>query len=230
MTIRRFVQGDEAKTIYEEAKRTIKTEIWYDDDLKIVKGSSAFIAARIDSIVRSLGQGIRVATLADLNDHRVMKLIRNSHYSDAPAIVFRSTKEDYNPNKEIIEELAPLVEQKMGKLRLPVLVTGFDVIPSGKNSYGLQIIPREDFSVLHDERLLGGHTGKRFSTVDKNGLPNFEENGTRTWHARDLGLSRVFINRNLDLNLNYSVGNLSRSGKDGRIILVSDSPVSAKKE
>ncbi|MDP1695575.1 MAG: hypothetical protein Q8L29_01525 [archaeon] len=223
-----FVEGEDAEALYDEVRKTIKSGVWYDSDSKTMTGSHTFLAARVDSIVRQLGKGIRVATLADLSRPEVMEMVKGRHYSDTPAMVLRTMEDSYEPNNALIRKLAPLVEQKNGRLQLPVLVTGFDVVPSeDKNGYGLDIVPREDFAVLHDKRFLDNE--KNFSTVNENGLPNFDRKGNRTWYARSDGLSRLGLGGSLDLDSGCGDGYLAGSGEDGRVVLVRDLQVENKK-
>lgn len=211
-----FVQGKDAKALYDKVKETIKDGLWYNDG--VMEGSSTFSSARTDSELRPLG--IRVATLADLSNSEVMEIIKGRHYSDTPAIVFRSMEDCYEPNKILIKTFAPLVEQKAGKLEFPCLVTGFDVVPSEDKGYGLEIVARDDFAVRKDERLAGKYHGSNFSDVDEFGLPKFDKKGSRTWYARDEGLSRLYLYR--DLILVSYIGDLSYSDDIGRVVLVRD--------
>jgi hypothetical protein len=221
-----FPKGEDAEALYNQVRRTIKSGVWYDADSKTMQGSSTFLAARVDSILRP--KGIRVATLADLSRPEIMEMVRGNHYSDTPAIVFRTMKDGYEPNKLLINALAPLVEEKAGRLELPVLVTGFDVVPSEeKKGYGLRIVPRKDFAVLHDERL-SGHDGDKFSNVDERGLPNFESDGSRIWYARTEGLSGLCLCRYLDLDSGND--NLAGSYGYGRVVLVRDAVAGAQKK
>lgn len=225
-----FVEGEDAEALYQEACKTIKSGVWYDADSKTMKGSSTFLVARVDSIMRPLG--IRVATLADLSRPEVMEMIRGEHFSDIPAIVFRSMEDVYEPNSLLIKKLAPLVEEKAGKLELPVLVTGFDVAPSEDRGYGLEIVARDDFAVRKDERLAGKYSRKSFSTVDENGLPNFDGKGSRTWYARNEGLSGLFLDGCLDLNSGFGGDNLAYSVGSGcgRVVLVCTEGAGAQKK
>ena len=217
-----FVQGEDAEAVYDEVRETIKEGVCYDKNSRTMQGSSTFLAARVDSILRSLNKGIRVATLADLSRPEVMKMVEGNFYSDTPAIVLRSLEDSFKPNNALITYLIPQIEQKMGRLQLPVLITGFDVVSSeDKQGYGLGILLRADFSVLQDERL-SGYDEEKFSTVDKNSLPNFERNGSRTWHARNEGLSRLCLGRDLCLDSGYGDDDLADSDGDGRIVLVRD--------
>jgi hypothetical protein len=221
-----FPKGEDAEALYNQVRKVIKTCVWYDAGSKTMRGSSTFLAARADSFLRPLG--IRVATLADLSRPEVMEMVRGNHYADTPAIVFRTMEDGYEPNKLLIKTLAPLVEEKAGRLELPVLVTGFDVAPSrDKSGYGLRIVPRKDFAVLHDERL-SGHNEDKFSNVDERGLPIFDRNGSRTWYAKTGGLSRLYLSRYLGLSSRNDI--LADSIEDGRVVLIRDAVAGAQKK
>jgi len=218
-----FVEGEDAKALYEAVAETLEGNFSYEDNTRTLWGSSLPLAARIDSIVRPLG--IRVATLADLSKEEVMSKVRGSFYSDTSTIVMRSISDSYEPNTEIIPGLVVHVEQKQGVLRLPVLVTGFDVVRAD-NRYGWEIEPREDFNVLEDERLSGKYDGMTFTGIDELGLPEFDKRGSRTWYARDQGLSRLFLSGSLVLN--SGGGDLASSDEYGRVVLVSGEAANAK--
>ncbi len=217
-----FVQGAYAETVFHEVRELKSLNAGYDSGSRTMTGSSTFIAARVDSIVRGLNLGIRVATLRDLSHPEVMKTVKNKFYSDTPAIIFRSIKDGHKKNKTLTEQLAHLVEQKNGKLELPVLVTGFDIEPSEDKNYGFDITPRKDFTALSDERLGGKYDGRAFSTVDEEGLPNFDRFGYRIWHAQEGGLSWLYLGGTLNLDSQCDGGNLADSNKNGRIILIKE--------
>ncbi len=170
-------------------------------------------------------KGIRVVTLADLSDPLVMGRMKGRYYSDTPALVFRGMGSDYKSNALLIKKLAPLVEERTGRLDFPLLLTGFDVVLSeNKEGYGLDIVAREDFSAFRDERLLSRYDGMRFSSVDKYGLPNFVDYGSRKWYTCDEGVSRILLNKNLALCQGYADGrSLAVSSCFGRVVLVRDS-------
>ena len=211
-----YVKGKDAKAIFEATEGIRTGTMGYDEATQTFYGSTPFVAGRIDTQVRPLG--LRVATLRDLSRPEVMRLIKNNHYSDTPALVLRSTDDTHSKNSTLIKQIAEEAEKR--NVKLPVMVTGFDVAksPEDKNGYGIILVPRDDFAVVNDERLDSKYHGKSFSDVDELGLPNFDENGSRTWYARNKGLSRLYLNRVLDL---YSDGgSLANSSDSGRVVLV----------
>ena len=213
-----FVQGAEAEAIYNSLKGNMANGMSYDAKTQTLIGSNVFASARIDSILRPLG--IRVANLRDLSRPEVMGMVKDKFYTDTPALVLRSMDDSYGRNIPIIKQLAEAVENKNGSVKLPVLITGFDVKEiKDDNGYGIALIPRGDFQAVHDMRLHGENSGKKFTDVDELGLPKFDRDGKRIWYARNQGVSRLFLFRYLGAgSINESLAN---SNSYGRVVLVS---------
>ncbi|MEK6855049.1 MAG: hypothetical protein AABX73_02395 [Nanoarchaeota archaeon] len=212
-----FVQGAEAQTIYRSLKGNMANGISYDRKTKTLVGSNVFAAARIDSILRHLG--IRVANLRDLSRSEVMAMVKDNHYTDAPALILRSTDDSYEANLPIIKQLVQAVEKANGQLQLPLMVTGFDVRAEKDAGYGIVVVPRDDFKAVSDPRLSGENDGKRFTEVDELGLPKFDSNGNRGWYAKSHGLSGLYLDGLLDVFSRCD--NLALSDGNGRVVLVS---------
>jgi hypothetical protein len=214
-----FVQGKDAEAVYKSISRMNLGWCDYQAETQTLRGSSPFIAARIDSLLRPYG--IRVANLRDLSRPEVMGMVKGRYYIDTPAFVLRTIEDSNSKNLSLIKRIAEEVEKVNGKLELPVIVTGFDVISleEDKTGYGLDLVARDDFNAVHDNRLKGEYNLKRFSEVDELGLPKFDDNGSRTWYARQKGVSRLSLNRNLDLISDS--GYLAGSDDTGRVALIS---------
>jgi len=149
-----------------------------------------------------------------------MVMVEDNFYTDAPALVLRSTNDFHDRNLLVIDQLVKLVEEKNGKVKFPLLITGFDVKAKSDDGYGIKIVPRDDFQAVFDERLSGKYDCKRFSGVDELGLPKFEYNGKRKWHAKGMGVSGFYLGSYLGL---YSMDeDLALSSGEGRIVLVRD--------
>jgi hypothetical protein len=213
-----LVQGEDTQQIYEIVRNTFPDNVWYNPQTNTMKGSNPFIAAKVDSLVRPLG--IRVANLRDFFRPEVLDLIENRFYSDTPSIVLRSNDDSYERNIPLIRRITELVEEKEGRVNMPLMITGFDVEkwPEDEKGYGLTIVPRDDFSVISDKRLGGEYNIKKFSTIDNLALPNFDRKGSRTWYAKDQGLSRLYLVRNLALDSGDD--SLANSSDSGRVVLV----------
>ena len=210
-----FVEGEDAKVIYDSLQGLTSGTMGYDEKTQTFYGSTPFVAAKIDTLVRPLG--LRVADARDLSRPEVMTMIKDNHYADAPALVLRSMDDSHSKNLPLIKRVAEEVERVNGKVQFPVMVTGFDVKPVKDNGYGLDIVPRTDFTAVYDERLSGKNHGKTFLDIDELGLPKFDKDGNRTFWARSSGLSGLFLDRNLNLNSRYDDDNLAYSNENGRI-------------
>lgn len=215
-----FLQGQDVQSLYDSLGEYITQlgGIAYASKTKILIGSTPFLAARVDTLIRPLG--IRVANLRDLSRPEVMHKAKASYYTDAPVLVLRSMRDSYKRNLPLIKRIAEEVEEANGKLELPVMISGFDVKhwQEDKKGYGIDIIRRDDFKAIHDERLDGKYNFQRFSEVDNLGLPKFDVAGNRTWHARYQGLSRLCLVRGLVLGSDNE--DLAGSDFDGWVVLV----------
>jgi hypothetical protein len=223
-----FVDGGLGKEVYQLIKDENLGSVWYDKKSGLVKGSNLPISARIDTLVREATQDrVRVANLRDLSRPEVMEGVVGNHYSDAPALVLRSQTDSYVPNQELIQRLLPKIEEVRGNTEFsnPLLITGFDVRPSDIQ-YGWEIAPRGDFAIFEDDRLSGKYDGTRFNKVDEFGIPIFDNEGERTFYARDGGLSGVCLSRDGVVDSDYD--DLSNSVDDGRVVLVSAGTADAK--
>lgn len=224
-----FLGGKKGIDIYEKLNETIKDGIWYDKYEGIMEGSHVFAAARLDSILKDYGG--RIANLKDLGSQEVRKMLRENpdypgltHYSHAPALILRSEEETVESdfiekNNLLIRYLLPTIEDKQGKIKLPVLITGFDVKESqDRKGYGLVIAPRKDFNVHYDERLLGKYDLYHFNNIDKIGLPIdlAKQEGYRAWLTKKDGISGIYFDRNIFSN----ELNLKESSKKGKLIII----------
>ena len=161
-----FVQGHDAKTIYNLTKGIRTDNISYNEKDKIIKGSTPFLSAKIDTLVMPLG--LHVANLRDLSRPEVMEMVKDKHYSDSPSLVLRSMDDINSRNIPLIKRIAEEVERVNGSLKLPVMVTGFNVAPveNDRVGYDITIVPRVDFTALHDERFDKKYHETTFSEVD----------------------------------------------------------------
>ena len=220
-----FIEGEDATIVF-DALGNVPHNLQLDRKNQIVTGSSNIGAARIDTIVRPYG--FRVATLYDLSRPEVMKMIEGKHYADTPALALISHEDSYKRNNSIIKQLVDLIEDKNGKVKFPLLVTGFDYQPDAENKdYGARIVARDDFRALHEDRLQGENNEKRFTGVDEIGMPIFDKNGTRIFYVKGNGVSRFVLDVGLGLYAYW--GDLDISGAVGRVVLIRDAVATAQK-
>ena len=146
-----------------------------------------------------------------------MEFARGKHFVDSITLVARSLSDSYKPNNALLKRIHDLAEDEVGSVKFPFMIEGFKYVPDGSQGYGVTIVPKSDFRVIQDERLDGRFSGRKFNDTDELGLPKFDRNGTRTWYARNSGLSRLFLNRHLSLD-SYN-DYLADSDGNGRVVL-----------
>ena len=107
-----YLEGDEAKLIYDSLEESIKKRINYNLESKMVIGSTPFLSARVDSLIKPLG--LRVANLRDLSRTEVINMIKGKYYTDTPVLVVRSHEDSNSKNLFLIKRIIEEVE-KNGK-------------------------------------------------------------------------------------------------------------------
>ena len=98
---------------------------------------------------------MRVATLQDLSHPEIMRMIKDNYYSDATTLVLRSQEDSNQANLPLIRRIVEEAGKKVGTVKFPIMVSGFDVAPwaEDKTGYGINLVPRDDFAVVQDDRL-----------------------------------------------------------------------------
>ena len=205
-----------------EYNRVVKEEYGNNETLRKLdgegRGSTPFIAGLTRKILANYG--VRPVISADDKDGMISEMVRGKYYTDFGDLVVHSPKETYGRNEKLLKNLIEVVEDKVGSIQFPFKVTG--MIPvlweeDNEKGYGLRFVPTEGFDYVPDGRL-NLPTGTKFDTIDDKGIINPNENGLRTWYSKPDGLSRLYLNRNLDL---YSYdGDLDDSNSDGRVVVV----------
>lgn len=183
----------------------------------IVKGSNPFYVVAVQD---RLPSGIRVATQGDLE--RAMREGRMNFKGtyENTGLVLRT---DGDPNEYLARDLMLQVKARNKKQKMPVMIPLYGLtLVKDQNSlpYGLRFKLKEDAEII-DALILNQGTGN-FSSDDINekiGLPTKLGRGDRTLSTTNSGLSRLYLN--WDLNLNSSNDNLAFSGGSGRVVLVS---------
>ncbi len=201
----------------------------------VVTGSNFFDAVLINQLLRqgNVQGNPRTPLPADLSNPEVLEMVRGKYYIDSQALVLRGTTDSYNSKNDPLARF--LAEQEgvdLSRLeREPALIYGFDLkLDESKEGYGLLVVPSDNFTVHHDDRLNNKWNGYRFNNVDEMGLPtNLDKNkGSRTFYTRDSGLSRLDLGRGLDLGSGWN--DLGNSDSDGRVVVLSGEATAPKKE
>jgi len=213
-----LVSGDDALMIYNSLPEQARVGVRYDEDSKTMIGSNNLVVACLDQVAQQYGA--RTTNLRDLSRPEVMAIAKDKHYIDARTLVARSPTDSYEKNNPLLKTAYELAEEELGEIKHPFMIENFNLVPDeeDKTGYGLKLVSTEAFWAHQDERLDGKHNRKSFSEVDELGLPKFDRNGSRTWFARNKGLSGLYLNSNLILDSYYE--NLAFSYDFGRVVFL----------
>ena len=214
-----LITGRDAKKMYDALPEQARVGLKYDKESQTIIGSTPFATAVLDVVAQEYGA--RTPNLKDLSRPEVMRIAKGSHYIDSRNLVVRSHTDSYWPqNNSLLKQIYELAEEKEGSVRDGFMIENFTFVPDESDAagYGLKIVPFDDFRVVQDERFDGTHNGKKFSEVDGKSIPIFYANGNRTWFARKEGLSRLCLDR--DLNLYSGNNDLADSYGNGRVVLL----------
>mgnify|MGYP001600766226 CR=1 FL=1 len=162
--------------------------------------------------------GLRVATPTDNIYENVFPLIKGKFYSDLNALDVREKNPSYEKNTGLWRKLIELAEKTQGRVKFPFRVQGFYTMPNkSEDSYGIEIVPADNFRIIEDERLaLSSQT--KFSKLDENGMILPDKKGDYNWYSREDGLSGLCLDRDGDLHSYYDY--LVDSIDDGRVVLL----------
>ena len=222
-----FIAGELAQQVFEMYQQLRENKYGNNSNLQLayqneqLVGSNTFDNMIIDQIVRPFG--IRTASVSDLSNVELTRMAKDNHYVDSRSLVLRSIQDGTNSrNSGLATELAKYVDMKQVEAGKPALMTGFTVEPlaNDKKGYGLHFVPIDgEFSVIYDDRLSNQWNQFKFDSVDANGLPLDldKKKGSRTWYTRNDGLSRLYLNRYLDVSSDGD--RLINSDADGRVAL-----------
>jgi hypothetical protein len=214
-----LISGDDALMIYNSLPEQTRAGLRYDESSKTVIGSTPFAVANLDIFAQKYNS--RTPNLRDLSRPEIMRIAQGKHYIDSRNLVVRSREDpNWSKNNSLLKTIYELAEQKEGSIKHPFMIEGFNFVSNSedKNGYGLNLVANSDFKVIQDERFDGKYNGKSFSEFDELGIPKFDKNGSRTWYAKDKGLSRLFLYGFLDLGSYDDI--LTDSGDVGRVVFL----------
>lgn len=171
-------------------------------------------------------EGIRTATLSELELALENGMNLKGTFEDIPSVVLRSNGDSYEPNdylaKLLFEEVKKRNENE--KLEHSLVLSGLKLKEDSDSAYGLILKPADNFSYFEAPELDHKNNGKRFLRLNEKGMPIFDKNGSRVLYTRDKGLSRLYLYEDLIL---FNVVHLTNSFGNGRVVVVS--PQGAKK-
>ncbi len=220
-----FLEGDFGKAFLDEYKGRAESDYNGNSklnvlgyDYNIVKGSNSFAVVLANQILRQ--EGLRTASQADLE--RILKInalnLRGT-YEDT-GLVLRSDKE---PNSYLAKDIFRQMKEQGIKPKTPVMIplNGLELRVDSDSPHGLSFNLTENAERFYTAVAILNEGGK-FNSEDidaESGLPNFvRREGERTLYTRDSGLSRLYLNGNLDAD--SGDGYLAGSDDDGRVVVV----------
>ncbi|MBI5148168.1 hypothetical protein HZA33_00645 [Candidatus Pacearchaeota archaeon] len=223
-----FLTGDFGKAFLKEYKARAARDyisvtspvldaLSYGKRWEVVEGSNPFAVVLANQILRE--QGLRTATQADLE--KILKsnaLKLKDHYEDT-ALVFRSVAE---PNEYLALNMLREVKGMNGLIAPPIVIPlcSLELVNDANSPHGLAFKLREDTRFFCTDKLAHENNDKRFSETDKNGMPIFDEKGSRILYTTNSGLSRLFLGDSLFCRADR--GNLADSSVENRIVVVKE--------
>lgn len=202
------------KSYKEKARKTLGV-LSYSNG--VVKGSNPFA-------VVELGKSLRLVTPSELE----LAVSINSDffkgtYEDI-GLVLRSEGDSYKPNDYIAKDLAEQIKKRIGKIGANnptrISLKGLSLKEDVNSEYGLSFVIGDDAEIIAVPEFAYTNDGRRFSRTDERGVPIFEDNGSRTFYAREQGVSRLFLRRSLGLSSGDE--GLAYSNDSGRVVVVDD--------
>ncbi|MBS3074212.1 hypothetical protein J4447_02025 [Candidatus Pacearchaeota archaeon] len=146
-------------------------------------------------------------------------------YEDAPAVALRSNGDYYSPNDGIAKGLAKLA----GRTEFPdtAVIEGLKVVDDDNSYYGLSLNAGDSFRVFEAPDFNNSNDGRRFKRINPDYSIDFDDEGRKKLHTRDVGLSGVYLYSDLDLNSGDD--GLANSDDSGRVLVVSAGGASHEK-
>src|SRR3989344_1216461 len=186
----------------------------------VVNGSNLYASIVAADILRE--SGLQLARPVDMEAARklhesnpALGIDTRGSYVDY-GLVFRSAG---NPNsyhaKQIEPQIKKVLDVKRIKNHVVILSGDLNLTADAKAPEGLGLALRKGAKPFVVPAL---KKNIRFSNVDKNGMPLYDENGSRTSYTTESGLSRLSLDRYLGLYPRWY--DLADSDSVGRVVAV----------
>lgn len=182
----------------------------------VVMGSNPFVAVAVNTILQRDFSGCHVATPAELEEVLQCETLQlREHYEDT-ALVLRGVGQ---PNSHLavrlFEQLKRMNDGRVPKLPVMLPLAQLSLAKDAESQYGLAFELQEDAKPIRAPQLAYENNGKTFAKTDRNGLPVFKQNTSRTLYTIADGLSGLFLSRGADLGSNWVY--LGNSNSGGRV-------------
>jgi len=218
-----FLEGDFGKAFLEEYQGRVKADYNGNPALdvlryngKVVTGSNPFAVILANQILKQ--EGLRTANQADLEKALCLRIDLRGTYEDT-GLVLRSDKD---PNAYLAKDSMKQVKARNKKQRMPVnlFLNNLALRVDSASPQDLAFNLTDESELIYASILAGENNGKSFSETDKRtGLPTKLGEGSRVLYTRNSGLSRLYLDD--DLNVGSDYANLGNSSDGGRVVVVS---------
>ena len=227
-----FLEGTEGQSILEEYNKLVQSEyqnvsalqkLSFEDN--VVKGSNPFMFVLLNKVLQNHGKW--VARPVDLERALEKEAINlKGTYGDS-GLVLRSNGD---PNEYLAKNLVSQVKGKgysVGEDAIMIPLIGLDLKYDSNSPHDLVFQLTDSSGIIYAPQLNKVNHSKKFNRADEQGLPIFEEDGSRTLYSnQDGGLCRLYRGR--DHVLGAGDAGLSYSSSGGRVVVCAEGTSSKK--
>jgi len=213
-----FLEGEFGREIHEDIIRKygdshpfVTENVSYKE--RIIQGSKPGYVIAVNDVIR--GMGLRTATSLDVHKAiRDGKLNLQNFYEDLGLVLYSESGE----NEYLAKNLATQIKQTRN-LEFPVMLPliGLGLEKDNSAPQGLAFKLTNNSQVISAPQLSYSNDGKKFSEVDNDGIPVFNDGGNYIFFTEDSGLRMLYRYRVLKLNARNEY--LTSSNEDGRVIV-----------
>jgi len=221
-----FLEGNFGRQVLEEYNKLVQSEyqnasalqkLSFADD--VVKGSNPFAFVLLNRVLQNHGKW--VARPVDLERALKKEAINlRGTYGDS-GLCLRS---ENNPNQYLAKNLASQVKGKsynVGGDTVMIPLAGLDLKYDVNSPHNLSFQLTDSSEIIYAPQLNKTNHSKKFNRADEQGLPIFEDSGSRTLYSNESGgLCRLCRYRGSDLYARNE--DLANTDSDGRVIVCAE--------
>lgn len=200
-----FLEGNFGRQVLEEYNQLVQGEyqntsalqkLFFADD--VVKGSNPFAFALLNRVLQNHGKWVaRPVDLERALEKGAINL--NGTYGDS-GLVLRS---ESDPNEYLAKNLASQVKGKgynVGGDTVVIPLSGLGLVYDSNSPHDLVFQLTDSSEIIYAPQLNKTNHGKKFNRADEQGLPAFENRGSRTLYSNEEGgICRLYRSRVLAL-------------------------------
>ena len=221
-----FLEGDFGRQVLEEYNQLVQSEYQNASALQklsfadnVVKGSNPFAFVLLNRILQNHKKWVaRPVDLERALEKNAINL--KDTYGDS-GLILRS---ENNPNEYLARNLASQVKEKgydVGGDSIMIPLVGLGLKYDSNSPHNLAFELTNPSEIISASQLNKTNHGKKFNKADEQGLPIFEDSGSRTlYSSEENGLCRLYRYRDLVLDARDRV--LAYSVSDGRVVVCAE--------